>query len=199
MTTTLFTALIQLIAATQARREVCYFTFDDSLLRDELYDIHVYLTKTNPMGIGTWNYVSHRKVPCNSHHPFLFCLTVSIILIIITGEFSTNVSKYAWNSIWTVYITGNILTLIEQYGKKITDSKQFKKTTNLFQYIPKVFDGTLENTDSEPESPGFTRSDSREMQYQGAGGEDELDGHSNTAGKSTLHKSNSLDYKAHTP
>ncbi|XP_052686077.1 poly(ADP-ribose) glycohydrolase-like isoform X2 [Crassostrea angulata] len=138
-------ALIQLIAATQARREVCYFTFDDSLLRDELYDIHVYLTKTNPMGIG------------------------------------------------------NILTLIEQYGKKITDSKQFKKTTNLFQYIPKVFDGTLENTDSEPESPGFTRSDSREMQYQGAGGEDELDGHSNTAGKSTLHKSNSLDYKAHTP
>lgn len=84
MTTTLFTALIQLIAATQARREVSYFTFDDSLLRDELYDIHVYLTKTNPMGIGTWNYVSHRKVPCNSHYPFLFCLTVWIILIIKT-------------------------------------------------------------------------------------------------------------------
>lgn len=64
-----------------------------------------------------------------------------------------------------------------------------------------MFDGTLENTDSEPESPGFSRSDSREMQYQGqgAGGEDELDGHSNTAGKSTFHKSDSLDYKAHTP
>lgn len=138
-------ALIQLIAATLAKREVCYFTFDDSVLRDELYDIHFYLTKTNPMGIG------------------------------------------------------NILTLIEQYGKKITDSKQFKKTTNLFKYIPRVFDGTLENTDSEPESPGFSRSDSREMQYQGANGEDDLDGHPNEAGKSTIHKSDSLDYKAHTP
>lgn len=138
-------ALIQLIAATLARRQVCYFTFDDSVLRDELYDIHSYLTNANPLGIG------------------------------------------------------NILTLIEQYGKKIASSKKLKNSMNLFQYIPRVFDGTLEYTDSEPESPGYSRSDSREMQYQGVSGEDERDGHSNEAGKSTIQKADSVDYKANTP
>ena len=49
----LFAALIQLIAATMAKRDVCYLTFDDTTLRDELYDIHEYLTKANGgMGIG---------------------------------------------------------------------------------------------------------------------------------------------------
>jgi hypothetical protein len=41
-----------MMAAAMARREVCYYTFDDKLLRDEMYDIHTYLTKTNCLGIG---------------------------------------------------------------------------------------------------------------------------------------------------
>ncbi|KAL5018027.1 hypothetical protein ScPMuIL_003749 [Solemya velum] len=45
-------ALIQLMAAAQAKRDVCYLTFDDTNLRDDLYKIHEYLTVTNPLGIG---------------------------------------------------------------------------------------------------------------------------------------------------
>ncbi|XP_048764077.2 poly(ADP-ribose) glycohydrolase-like isoform X2 [Ostrea edulis] len=128
-------ALIQMMAATMARREVCYYTFDDKLLRDEMFDIHTYLTKTNCLGIG------------------------------------------------------NILTLIEQYGKKIAGSKQTKKSMSLFQYIPRVFDGTLENTDSEPDSPEYQRSDSREMQFESA----------NETGKPKIQRTESQDYKADTP
>ncbi|XP_022315138.2 poly(ADP-ribose) glycohydrolase-like [Crassostrea virginica] len=132
-------ALIQLIAATMAKRDVCYLTFDDTTLRDELYDIHEYLTKANGgMGIG------------------------------------------------------NILLLIERYGSWIQNSKKSAKSLNLFQFIPRVFDGTLENTDSEPDSPA--QSESLEMQHlEDAQEAVEVDG------KSKLQRSQSEDYKANTP
>ncbi|XP_062573298.1 poly(ADP-ribose) glycohydrolase-like isoform X2 [Saccostrea cucullata] len=139
-------ALIQIMAATMAKREVCYYTFDDKVLRDELSDIHTYLTKTNILGIG------------------------------------------------------NILTLIEQYGKKISGSKKTQKSMNLFQYIPRVFDGTLENTDSEPDSPSIQLSDSLEMQHEHCMADEVMnDEQSNHGGHSKLQKSESIDYKANTP
>ena len=47
-----FTALIQLLAAARAKRDVCYFTFDDEKLRDDLHKIHSFLTAGNILGIG---------------------------------------------------------------------------------------------------------------------------------------------------
>ena len=35
------------MAASKARRDLCYFTFDDEALRDELYNIHKFLTEKN--------------------------------------------------------------------------------------------------------------------------------------------------------
>jgi hypothetical protein len=84
------------------------------------------------------------------------------------------------------------LTLIEQYGRKIAWSKQSKKSISLFQYIPRVFDGTLENTDSESDSPGYQQSDSLEMQYLNTERENET-------GKPKVHRAESVDYKANTP
>ncbi|KAK3092078.1 hypothetical protein FSP39_024998, partial [Pinctada imbricata] len=106
-------ALIQLIAASYAKRDVCYLTFDDKTLRDELAEVHQYLTKTNPLGIG------------------------------------------------------NILTLIQQYEKNVVSRKpkKSKYSVNLYQYIPRVFDGTLEMTDSEPDTPTWDDSDSNETRY----------------------------------
>lgn len=45
-------ALIQLLAAARAKRDVCYFTFDDEKLRDDLHKIHSFLTAGNVLGIG---------------------------------------------------------------------------------------------------------------------------------------------------
>lgn len=100
-------ALIQLIAASQAKRDLCYFTFDDKDLRDDLYRIHEYLTKVNPLGIG------------------------------------------------------NILMLIEQYERNVVNNYK-KKHVSLYEYITQVFDGSLENTDSEPESPADFSQSSQE-------------------------------------
>ncbi|XP_060067436.1 poly(ADP-ribose) glycohydrolase-like [Ylistrum balloti] len=101
-------ALIQLIAASQAKRDLCYFTFDDTDLRDNLYRIHDYLTNVNPIGIS------------------------------------------------------NILTLIDQYERNVVNKFSRKKDLTLYEYIIKVFDGSLENTDSEPESPGDFSQSSQE-------------------------------------
>ena len=60
------------------------------------------------------------------------------------------------------FLAGNILLLIERYGLWIQNSKKSAKSLNLFQFIPRVFGGTLGHTDSEPESP--TQSESLEMQ-----------------------------------
>lgn len=46
------------------------------------------------------------------------------------------------------------MTLIERYETVLRKSWNNPKQINLFDYIVKVFDGSLENTDSEPESPG---------------------------------------------
>ncbi|WAQ96761.1 PARG-like protein [Mya arenaria] len=45
-------ALIQLMAGARAGRDLCYFTFDDLQLRDDLYEIHKYLTSENMLTIG---------------------------------------------------------------------------------------------------------------------------------------------------
>ncbi|XP_045214915.2 poly(ADP-ribose) glycohydrolase-like isoform X2 [Mercenaria mercenaria] len=45
-------ALIQLMAAAKAGRDLCYFTFDDEGLRDQIYAIHKYLTSDNMLRIG---------------------------------------------------------------------------------------------------------------------------------------------------
>jgi len=38
-------ALIQLMAAAQARRDVCYFTFKDPQFVDDLFEIHNFICK----------------------------------------------------------------------------------------------------------------------------------------------------------
>ena len=50
-----FSALIQLMAASVARRDVCYYTFDDDKLKDDIYNIHNYLTVINRLGIGKYS------------------------------------------------------------------------------------------------------------------------------------------------
>ncbi|XP_060551967.1 poly(ADP-ribose) glycohydrolase-like isoform X2 [Ruditapes philippinarum] len=45
-------ALIQLMAAAKAGRDLCYFTFDDEGLRDQIFAIHKYLTSDNMLRIG---------------------------------------------------------------------------------------------------------------------------------------------------
>lgn len=45
-------ALIQLMAAAHAKRDVCYFTFDDEKLRDDLHKIHTFLTVDNMLSVG---------------------------------------------------------------------------------------------------------------------------------------------------
>ncbi|XP_052262139.1 poly(ADP-ribose) glycohydrolase-like [Dreissena polymorpha] len=45
-------ALIQLMAAAKAGRDLCYFTFDDVKLRDDIYELHKYLTSDNPLSIN---------------------------------------------------------------------------------------------------------------------------------------------------
>ncbi|OWF39385.1 poly(ADP-ribose) glycohydrolase-like [Mizuhopecten yessoensis] len=101
-------ALIQLIAAAQAKRDVCYFTFDDKNLRDDLFRIHNYLTQVNPIGIS------------------------------------------------------NIMTLIAQYERNVVSKFFRQKRLSLYEYIIKVFDGSLENTDSEPDSPADFSQSSQE-------------------------------------
>ncbi|XP_071130686.1 poly(ADP-ribose) glycohydrolase-like isoform X2 [Mytilus edulis] len=125
-------ALIQLMAATAAKRDVCYYTFDDERLKNDIYNIHQYLTVTNPLGIGI------------------------------------------------------IVNLIERYEGVLRKSRK-KPNMNLFEYIVKVFDGSLENTDSEPDSPAIER----EMSAMYSKG-DEV---SNNSFKRQL----SDDYKANTP
>lgn len=98
-------ALIQVIAASQAKRDLCYFTFDDKELRDDLFKIHHYLTVVNPIGIG------------------------------------------------------NIMTLIGQFERNEIGQVHRRCKLSLYEYITKVFDGSLENTDSESDSlPDFSQS-----------------------------------------
>ena len=40
-------ALIQLMAASEAKRDVCYFTFQDTKLVQDLYDVHSLLCQHN--------------------------------------------------------------------------------------------------------------------------------------------------------
>ncbi|CAC5366747.1 PARG [Mytilus coruscus] len=132
-------ALIQLMAATAAKRDVCYYTFDDERLKNDIYNIHQYLTVTNPLGIDT------------------------------------------------------ILSLIERYEGVLRKSRR-KPNMNLFEYIVKVFDGSLENTDSEPDSPAIEKEMSQEMLYrkESCMGDEVV---SNNSVKRQL----SEDYKANTP
>ena len=41
------TALLQIMSAAAAKRDVCFFTFQDSTLRDDLYDVHTFISKKN--------------------------------------------------------------------------------------------------------------------------------------------------------
>ncbi|XP_067673402.1 poly(ADP-ribose) glycohydrolase-like [Haliotis asinina] len=45
-------ALIQMMAASAAKRDVCYFTFDDDELTDQLYKIHTFIQRENGLGVG---------------------------------------------------------------------------------------------------------------------------------------------------
>ncbi|XP_048248208.1 poly(ADP-ribose) glycohydrolase-like [Haliotis rufescens] len=45
-------ALIQMIAASVAKRDVCYFTFDDDQLTDQLYKIHAFIKNENGLEVG---------------------------------------------------------------------------------------------------------------------------------------------------
>lgn len=45
-------ALIQLMAAARAGRDLCYFTFDDEKLRDQIFEIHKFLTSEQLLSNG---------------------------------------------------------------------------------------------------------------------------------------------------
>lgn len=53
----LCSALIQMMAASVAKRDVCYFTFDDDQLTDQLYKIHDFIKNENGLEVGM--YVSY--------------------------------------------------------------------------------------------------------------------------------------------
>lgn len=40
-------SLLQLLSAAQAKRDVAYFTFGDTKLRDSIYDMHTFLKNKN--------------------------------------------------------------------------------------------------------------------------------------------------------
>ena len=96
--------------------------------------------------------------------------------------------------------------LISQYEKNMISNKSKNPRTsiNLYQYIPRVFDGTLEMTDSEPDTPSHDDSDSNEARYLLAESEDvEMENvasgsKTNGSGKGPS-RQNSVDYKADTP
>ena len=41
-----------MMAAAHAKRDVCFYTFDDDKLRDDLHKIHSFLTAGNVLGVG---------------------------------------------------------------------------------------------------------------------------------------------------
>ncbi|KAJ8317850.1 hypothetical protein KUTeg_002941 [Tegillarca granosa] len=147
-------ALIQLMAASQANRDTCYFTFDDKILRDDIFKIHQYLTETNQLGIGT------------------------------------------------------ILKLIQQYDKNVVKKSHRKPKITLFEYVIKVFDGSLENTDDEEEEEDCGRS--QEAEYWNSNDniewktakmieKESLKDSKISPKSSTVKRQDSVDYKADTP
>lgn len=42
------------MAAAKAGRDLCYYTFDDEALRDQIHAIHKYLTSDNLLRIGLY-------------------------------------------------------------------------------------------------------------------------------------------------
>ncbi|KAK7112436.1 hypothetical protein V1264_011894 [Littorina saxatilis] len=55
-------SLIQVMAASAARREVCYFTFGDEKLAEELYEIHMILTSNQKtIGDTVWLIAEYEK------------------------------------------------------------------------------------------------------------------------------------------
>ena len=47
------------MAAAHAKRDVCYYTFDDVKLRDDLHKIHTFLTSGNILSIGMFILVNY--------------------------------------------------------------------------------------------------------------------------------------------
>ncbi|KAK3580069.1 hypothetical protein CHS0354_001021, partial [Potamilus streckersoni] len=147
-------ALIQLMAAAHARRDVCYFTYDDEKLRDDFYKIHSYLTTTNRFSIG------------------------------------------------------DLVKIIEEYRKNIILKSQGKPEMNIFEFILRIFDGSLENTDEYSHSSyemRFLKESGRESSFssRGATGGVTLnvnwESESNTASlKSTSKSSTSRQYSQET-
>lgn len=57
-----FAALLQLMAAAEACRDVAYFTFGDSALMRDVHDLHTFLTDKNvTVGKNTVFHGSHSK------------------------------------------------------------------------------------------------------------------------------------------
>ena len=83
------------------------------------------------------------------------------------------------------------MKLIQRYESVIRKSWSRSKRLNLFEYIVKVFDGSLENTDSEPESPSASQEMSQEMLHMYMDKE--------SVPKQSMKRQLSEDYKANTP
>ena len=87
------------------------------------------------------------------------------------------------------------MPLIDRYETVLRKSWNNPKHINLFDYIVKVFDGSLENTDSEPESPGPEMSQEMLALYTN----DSCMADEFTKKKERIKRQLSEDYKSSTP
>lgn len=88
------------------------------------------------------------------------------------------------------------MTLIDRYETVLRKPWNNPRHFNLFDYIVKVFDGSLENTDSEPESPGSEMSQEMLALYST---NDSCMADEFAQKKVTTKRQLSEDYKASTP
>ena len=105
---------------------------------------------------------------------------------------------------------GNIITLISQYERNILNRCASRKPKlNLYEFIVKTFDGSLENTDSEPDND-FSQSSQETRRVHVDSSNDFCRSNKETSLSDAIHggspskkpttqRQSSLDYKANTP
>ena len=77
------------MAAAEAKRDVCYFTFDERQLRDELYEMHKYLTEKE-FGICKWRGFGYKRWQQNRNRFWI----LYIISVFILAQLWDQISQY---------------------------------------------------------------------------------------------------------
>jgi len=104
--------------------------------------------------------------------------------------------------------TGELLTLVERYRNSVLKYCRGKPSMRLYEYISRVFDGSLENTDDEDSNQSL---EMQRLSSEQTGeslvfnndlhlGSDEIpDEDSGQTADKKMKRSESADYKANTP